>query len=100
MISGGKLLVTDTPQGIKNSMMKQILELQCSDSRKAYRIISSETGFETQLFGDRIDTVIENTENDSGLISGLLRDNRIRVLNIRIKPVTLENVFIHLLKST
>ena len=99
MINKGQVLVTDTPGIIKKSMHKQILELQCSDLRRAYKLISDETDYETQLFGDRLDTAIDDPETDIKKIIKLLSDSGIQITGERIKPVSLENVFIHLLRA-
>jgi len=99
MINNGSILVIDSPGAIKKNMDKQILELQCIDLRKAYKIISDVTGFEVQLFGDRIDIAISNPQTEEDQITGILKINNITITNKRFKPVSLENVFIHLLKA-
>jgi ABC-2 type transport system ATP-binding protein len=99
MIDNGKLLMADSPSAINRSMNKQILELQCSNLRLAYKLISDETELETQLFGDRIDIAIDDPVTDSARIITLITSHNITVTAKRIKPVTLENVFIHLLKA-
>jgi ABC-2 type transport system ATP-binding protein len=99
MMNKGKILVTDTPSKIKETMKQIILEIHCSELRKVYKLLSSETKYELQLFGDRIDIAADNFETDSAKIRELLKSNNLEVSDIRVKPVSLENVFIHLLKS-
>jgi ABC-2 type transport system ATP-binding protein len=100
LVNKGKALIVDSPAAVKKSMKKQILELQCGDLRKAYKILLVESDYEIQLFGDRIDIAIDNPETDTNKITGLLRNKNIKVINMRVKPVSLENVFIYLLKET
>ncbi len=99
MMNKGKILVTDTPAKIKDSMNKIIMEIHSADLRNAYKLISKETHYELQLFGDRIDIAADDFESVSSKIKQLLSSNNIEITDIRVKPVSLENVFIHLLKS-
>jgi ABC-2 type transport system ATP-binding protein len=99
MMNRGKILVTDTPSKIKESMKKVIIEIHSPDLRNAYKLLTNETKYELQLFGDRIDIAADNFESDSNKIKELLKSGNLEVTDIRVKPVSLENVFIHLLKS-
>jgi ABC-2 type transport system ATP-binding protein len=98
MMNNGKLLMNESPAAIKASMKKVILEIVTPNLRETYKIIADCTEFESQLFGDRIDIAV-NSENDFGIIESLLKDNHITLSDHRIKPVSLENVFIHILKE-
>lgn len=99
LINKGQVLLTDTSTAIRQSMDKQILEIQCSDLRLAYKLITSQTNFETQLFGDRLDIVLNDTDKDIKEISDLLTCSGTQIINSRIKAVSLENAFIHLLRA-
>jgi ABC-2 type transport system ATP-binding protein len=99
MMNKGEVLKCDTPENIKESINKQIIEIHSSDLRKAYKIINAEAKYELQLFGDRIDIAADDYEKDSEKIKELLKFNNVEVTDIRVKPVSLENVFIQLLKS-
>ncbi len=98
MMNNGKLLMNDSPAAIKAAMNKVILELVTPLLRDTYKIIVEKTDFESQLFGDRIDIAIDNT-GDVPVIEELLAENKIEIADKRIKPVSLENVFIHVLKE-
>lgn len=98
MMNNGKLLMNDFPAAIKASMKKIIIEIVTPLLREAYKLIAENTEFEVQLFGDRIDAVVNN-ENDFNKIDSLLKQNNINITDHRIKPVSLENVFIHVLKN-
>lgn len=99
MMNNGKLLMLDSPAAIKASMDKMILEIVTPLFRETYKVISESTEFETQLFGDRIDIAVNDYEKDYETILALLNKNKIELTDHRKKPVSLENVFIHLLKK-
>ena len=99
MMNHGKILSFDTPSNIKKSMNKVILEIHGPELRNAYKVLSKESGYEIQLFGDRIDIAADDFDKDSKKVKEMLAEEKIEITDIRTKPVSLENVFIHLLKS-
>jgi ABC-2 type transport system ATP-binding protein len=99
MMNSGKLLMCESPAQIKSSIHKIILEIVTPRLRDAYRIISGKTDYESQLFGDRIDIAIDDYDKDYPVIQKVLAESNITISAHRIKPVSLENVFIHLLKA-
>lgn len=98
LLNNGKILRFDTPSNIKESMKEQIMEIVTPSVRDAYNLIKSKTEFEIQLFGDRIDLLTNNYDNDLKAINDLLQKNSIQIIDTRIKPVSLENVFVNLLQ--
>jgi ABC-2 type transport system ATP-binding protein len=96
LMNKGKILALDTPQNIKKSIDREVVEIICPEARKAYRIIKEEPGFEVQLFGDRIDIVVENSAEQLNKILGIFKQKGILITSYRIIPPSLENVFIHL----
>ena len=86
----------DTPQNIKKSINREVIEIVCPESRKAYKIIKEEPGFEVQLFGDRIDIVVENSAAQLDNILELFNQKGLVITSYRVIPPSLENVFIHL----
>jgi ABC-2 type transport system ATP-binding protein len=99
MMNLGKLLMCESPATIKSSMKKMILEIISTDLRKTYQLISEKTEYESQLFGDRIDIAVEDPEAGLEKIESLLKLHNIELKDHRIKHVSLENVFIHVLKE-
>ncbi len=97
MMNAGKLLMSESPKVIKASMKRVIIELVTPNLREAYKLITE--NFEAQLFGDRIDAAVENYDEEFPKIEKLLGSNGIKIDSYRIKPVSLENVFIHMLKA-
>jgi ABC-2 type transport system ATP-binding protein len=96
LMNKGKILGLDTPQNIKKSIDREVIEIVCPEARKAYKIIKEELGFEVQLFGDRIDIVVENSAGRLDNILKLFSQKGISVTSYRVIPPSLENVFIHL----
>jgi ABC-2 type transport system ATP-binding protein len=99
LMSKGKIISLDTPQKIKDSLEKDVIEIVCTKIREAYRLIQQNFPFEIQMFGDRINLIIEEYETDYKKIERLLNDNSIEILNHRLITPSLENVFIHLVQE-
>lgn len=98
MVNNGRLLMNDSPAAIKGSMGKIIAEIVTDNLRETYNILLSRNSYEAQLFGDRIDIALNN-EEEFNKIEFILSENNIKLISSRIKPVSLENVFIHVLNN-
>ena len=98
MVNNGRLLMNDSPAAIKGSMGKIIAEIVTDNLRETYNILLSRHSYEAQLFGDRIDIALNNEEGFNK-IEFILSENNIKLISSRIKPVSLENVFIHVLNN-
>jgi ABC-2 type transport system ATP-binding protein len=96
LLNKGKILGLDTPQNIKKSINREVIEIVCPEARKAYKIIREEPEFEVQLFGDRIDIVVENSAEQLNKIIELFKQKGLLITSYRVIPPSLENVFIHL----
>jgi len=99
LMNSGKIIALDTPQKIKDLLNKQIMEIVCSPVRVAYQTIKRNTNLEVQMFGDRINVVVENYKSELASIKKLLVENKVQIANERIITPTLENVFMHLIKD-
>lgn len=97
LMNKGEIISSDTPQNIKASLNKDVVEIVCNPSRQAYKLIREKTTFEVQMFGDRIDVVIDDCNRDCGMIQELLASESITVSDLRVVSPSLENVFIHLI---
>jgi ABC-2 type transport system ATP-binding protein len=99
LMDKGKILKFDTPESIKKSTGMEAIEIVCDNLRKAYSLLKEKFRFDVQLFGDRINAITKNPAQHYGEIEKLLTSNGITTQTFTSKPVSLENVFIHLLKS-
>jgi ABC-2 type transport system ATP-binding protein len=100
LMNKGEIISLDTPQNIKAQLDKDIMEVVCSPSRDAYKILSTMENYEVQMFGDRLNVVVSDFKNDSVSIEQKLIDNKINVTGIRQVSPSLENVFIHKIESS
>jgi drug efflux transport system ATP-binding protein len=99
LMNKGKIMSLDTPQKIKSSLNMVVVEIICTNIRGAYLLIRDKLNMEVQMFGDRINVIIKNYENDYPEIEKLLKDNSIQINSNRIISASLENLFIHLVKE-
>ena len=97
MMNKGKIIAIDKPSEIKKSINKHVVEVVCSPPRKAYEILKEK--FESQMFGDRINIVVDDYEKEFPKIETLLNSNGIDVADSRAVSLSLENVFMHLIKE-
>ncbi|MGE5438284.1 MAG: ABC transporter ATP-binding protein [Bacteroidota bacterium] len=99
LMNKGEIISFDTPQNVKASLEKEVVEIVCNPSRQAYKTIKDKTPFEVQMFGDRIDVVVDNCDTDCLVIKDLLIKESVTITDLRVVPPSLENVFIHLISS-
>lgn len=99
LMNKGKLISFDTPQNVKAELDKAIVELVCNPIRNSYNLIKSKTDFEVQMFGDRLNVVVDDCEKDCKELEALLKNNSITITDMRPIPPSLENVFMHLIKD-
>ena len=99
LMNNGEIISWDTPKNVKASLKAQIVEIVCSPIREAYNIIKAKTGFEVQMYGDRLNVALQNFNNDYTGLENLLVENKIQIFDKRIITPSLENVFIHLISK-
>ncbi len=99
MLANGKIMRFDTPENIKAGLHKQIIEIITPSIRKTYNLLKENLNFEVQIFGDRIDIVVDDYESGYRTIESMLNKNGIQITDHRLKPVSLENVFINVLET-
>ena len=100
LMNKGEIITLDTPAKIKESINKKVIEIVCDDVRLAGKLIKEKLDLDVQLFGDRLNTVVSNAESEFKRIEKLLTENNITIIDHRINIPSLENVFIHLVKSS
>ena len=99
LMNKGLIMSLGTPQKIKSSLNKVVVEIICSNIRTAYLLLKEKMNMEVQMFGDRINVIINNYDIQYPQIKDLLKKNSIEITSNRIITASLENVFIHLVKE-
>lgn len=94
----GEIMDIGTPAELKAKMKGEVLELVCSEIKRAGEIIKDNFDFDIQLFGDRINIVINSFESDFSKIETVLTEQSINIIEKRIITPTLENLFIYMMK--
>lgn len=100
LLDSGRLLVSDTPQNIKLLMRGTVVEIVCPEIRRAFAILKERIkARDVQLFGDRLNVVLDEPEREIPLIEAALGQEGIPVLQKRLLSPSLENVFISVTES-
>ena len=100
LISGGRLLAADSPEKVKSLMKGTVIEIVCPDTRRAFSVIRKLPARpEVQIFGDRLNVVVQDAAAEIGRIEAALAAAGIPVVQKRTLPPSLENVFISVTQS-
>ncbi len=98
LMSDGGLLRVDDPTRLKTSMRGEVVEVVCEPVRPAFAILKGQPSVrEVQLFGDRLNVVIDDAGRDMPALATLLQSSGIAIRSQRRVVPSLENVFISLL---
>jgi ABC-2 type transport system ATP-binding protein len=98
LVSKGRLMVCDTPSGIRRLMKGTVIEIVCTKIRRALSILKDSSGIsEVQAFGDRLNIVMAGDSPDLESVSAILSAEGIEVEATRIITPSLENVFISMI---
>jgi ABC-2 type transport system ATP-binding protein len=99
LMDRGRLLMADTPHGLKARMRGTILEIICPVPREARSLIKDLAGVrEVQTFGDRLNVAVEEDASGGKAVRRALSKGSLSPAMIRTIPPSLENVFISLVK--
>ncbi len=100
LMNNGKIMVVDRPKKIKDIMRGSVVELICNDIRAAYKILKDEEQVqEVQIFGDRLNVIIDDYDIGFSQIKNILKTNNIIIELSRVVSPSLENVFISLMQK-
>ena len=99
LMNKGEIIAVDTPQNIKSSIHKQVIEIITDDIKKTYSLLKEKFGTDVQIFGDRINLVTDDSKSVIDEIKAILQKNDLTLLHYRTITPSLENVFIHLVKK-
>ncbi len=99
LVNLGEIINYDTPQNVKSKLDKDVIEVVCTPVRDTYKLLKLKTSYEVQMFGDRLNIVVDNYDSDFIILQKLFTDNNIKVQDMRLIPPSLENVFMHFIKE-
>ncbi len=100
LLHKGRVLLEGKPEDIRGRMEGDLVEIVCTDGRKAMQILSDQDNVrETQLFGDRVNALVGSWETENEAILSRLRSGGIEVMSSRRVPPSIENVFVSMLRS-
>ena len=99
-IAGGLLLAVDTPFNIRRLMRGYVLEVNTGDNRRARGLLKGLASVRSvQLFGDRVNIVADDAEEAAAETRRSLAAAGIDILELKVVPPSLENVFISVAES-
>jgi ABC-2 type transport system ATP-binding protein len=98
LVHKGRLLAAGTPAEVKKLMREAILEIRCSEPRRAAALLRGQFGTgAASLFGDRVHLVTSAPEVATQQAGTILRGSGVGVIDIhRIDPA-LEDIFVSVL---
>jgi ABC-2 type transport system ATP-binding protein len=99
LMNNGVIISWDSPKYVKASLKEQIVEIVCSPIRDAYNIIKTDTEYEVQMYGDRLNVALKSYDDQYKGLERLLLENNIQTFDHRVITPSLENVFIHLVSK-
>lgn len=99
LMDQGKILDLDTPKKLKEKRIGEVVEIITTDIRNSYKLIKKDFKFDVQLFGDRLNVIVDHSSTDIDAIDKLLTKNNIEITDKRIITPTLENIFIYMLNK-
>jgi ABC-2 type transport system ATP-binding protein len=93
----GRLLVSDTPQGIRGRMKTRIIEIKCADPKRAVAALHKTAGVaDVVFFGDKIHASVKSDRPDESSIKKLLESEGAGPRSVRAITPSLEDVFFEL----
>lgn len=99
MMNKGEIIALNTPQHIKESINKQAIEIITDDIKRTYSLLREKYGENVQIFGDRINLIVNDSASVIEEIKEILQSNNMFLTSFRDLAPSLENVFIHLVKK-
>lgn len=98
LVNSGKAMVVDTPQNLRRLMTGELIEIVSDDIRRAANALQSTSAVrDVQVFGDRLNVVVDSSTNDFPVIHQRLIDANITLRDWRVIQPSLENIFISLI---
>ena len=100
LLQNGRLLDADTPTALRAGLPGKVLEVVCPEVRRAFALLKRQPGLkEIQIFGDRLNILLEGGEGQEAPLREALEREGLRVTAWREVPPRLENVFISRMRA-
>lgn len=100
LLDRGKLLACGSPDEVKELMRGTILEIRCSEPRKATTLLRETLREESVgLFGDRVHVVTQQPERTTEAARARLQESAVEVAGIEVIEPSLEDVFVSVLAT-
>lgn len=99
LMNEGNIIAYDTPENVKKELNRTTLEIICSPSRRAYALLKQSFSDPIQLFGDRVNILLQKPEEKKNEILELLEAGNITIEETNLLLPNLENVFIYLVEQ-
>ena len=95
LMDRGRLLLTDTPEGLKGRMRGALLELIATPQRPAKELLATlPQTLGVQVFGDRLHVWVEAADRDLPALRAALEEKGIALASARRIEPSLEDVFV------
>ena len=78
---------------------KKVIEIISDDIKLSYSLLKAEPHIDVQIFGDRINVMVDEPERELKKIESILTDKNISITSDRVVTPSLENIVIHLVKE-
>lgn len=96
----GRMVKCDTPNAIRSTIPGELLEIQCTDWRKARKLLADLPGiYEIQSYGDLLRVFVDSGERRSKEIARALRVGGIAEHTIRPSVPHMEEAFISIIRG-
>lgn len=100
MLDRGNILAMDTPVNIKNKFDSRVFEIVSPDIKRTAMIMADLVGqLNVQVFGDRLNLMIERSNDKFKSILGKLKDSDLEITSLQEVQPSLENIFIKLMNN-
>ena len=100
ILKEGRLLAFDTPKNLRALLKKEMLIIHSRDPYLLMKKIDQDLSLSSQFFNDEIRLEETDSGNSLPLLDKILSHYRSDIISIAIRQPTLEDVFIHLTKTS
>lgn len=98
-IYNGNLIALGSPGELKgNKVQGELLEVECSNLFEAIQLLT-QSGFRASAFGSKIHIMVNDGQREATNICRILKDNAFTVWEMDWVPVSLEDLFVHLIEE-